>query len=197
MNKGGRHHYLHNSSAAHLLRRLIHLSGLLVLWFYYQCADQLAQFLKIPLPYLIYFCLLFIIILEILRLAQGWIIFGQRYYEKKNISAFAWSAIGMALVLLFAPEKEFAIPIISAYALGDPVLGELRRTKLPNIVIIMTGILFISGIWWLSSLWFGTPGWLALIMGFITVAAEWPCIPWIDDNALIQIIPLIVITILK
>ena len=36
----------------------------------------------------------------------------------------------------------------------------------------------------------GTPLWLAPIMAPLCVAAEWPRLRWIDDNATILLIPL-------
>lgn len=100
----------------------------------------------------------------------------------------------MGLVILFTTPK-FAIPIITAYAIGDPLLGELRETSLSKIWIAVIGVAVITGIWCFCSVWLGTPLWLAFIMGPITVAAEWPCLKWIDDNALMQLVPLLIIRV--
>ncbi len=192
----GGHTYSQGGLWAHLLRRVVHLSAILILWLYYQFGVPVADFFGISLTKLICFFLAIVLILEALRLYRGWTVFGQRNYEQKRISAVAWSAVGMALVLLFALGKMYTVPIICAYAIGDPLLGELRRTRLPKLVVAIIGILVISGIWWLSHIFFQTPGWLWLLMGPLTVAAEWPCLSWIDDNALMQIIPLVVVLIL-
>src|SRR5262249_4469210 len=156
---------------------------------------SVAYKIGISLSQLVWACLAVILLLEALRLYQGWTVFGQRHYEQNHLSAFAWGAIGMALVLLFAPGKQFAIPIIAAYAIGDPVLGELRRAAVHTIVVVAIGICVISSIWWLAHIKLGTPLWLAFLMGPLTVAAEWPCLRWIDDNALTQLVPLIVVTL--
>jgi hypothetical protein len=179
------HHYLRGGWVAHWLRRLVHLSGIFIVWIYYHYGT----------PFLVWVCLGIVLVLEILRLSRGWTIFGQRHYEKHCISAFAWGAIGMALVLLLAPGKAFAVPIIYAYAVGDPLLGELRSTRLHPLFVVLIGLLVISGIWWFSHLWLGTPAWLAFVMGPLTVAAEWPSLHWIDDNALMQLIPLLLVLI--
>lgn len=189
------HEYLHKGLTAHLLRRAIHLSSIFLLWFYYQYGISCANFLGVSLQQLVELCLGFVLTLELIRLRRGWLVFGQRSYEKNQISAFAWSAVGMALVLLFAPGKAFVIPIIAAYALGDPLLGELRRQKLPKMAVILIGIAVITGIWWLAYLQWGTPLWTLFVMGPVTVAVECVCFPWIDDNALMQIIPLIIVLI--
>lgn len=190
--KQGQHQYWRQKKGEHLFRRLVHMASILFLWLYYQYGARAAEFLHLSLNQLIYLCLGFILLLETLRLCGGWGIFGMREYEKKRISAFCWGAIGIALVFLFAPGKAFVIPIICAYALGDPFLGELRRTKLSKILVIILGVIFISAIWWLAHVWLDTPLWTVFIMGPATVAAEWPCFSWVDDNLLMQLVPLVI-----
>lgn len=184
MSISSRHHYVKGGRGAHALRRLVHLGVLIVLWMYYR---------YLPAPRLIWAILGVIVLLEMLRLWRGWAIIGQRDYERNHISAFTWGSVSLGLVLLFAPGKAFAVPIIAAYAIGDPLLGELRQTALPTGVIIVIGIVAISLIWGLCSVGLGTPLWLALPMGIVTVAAEWPCLKTIDDNALMQLIPLLLV----
>lgn len=196
MEKFTRHHYSHRGTAVHVLRRVIHLSGVLWVWLYYQYGAAVAAALHLNLKTLVAALLILILILETLRLSQGWVIYGQRQYEKKRISAFAWGAIGMALVLLLAPGKAFAAPIICAYAIGDPLLGELRALKWPKTIVVLIGIIVVSGIWWLAHHWLGTPFWWLFLMGPLTVAAEWFSFTWIDDNALMQLIPLAMVLII-
>lgn len=180
-------HPVHGGLAAHLLRRLVHLSSILVLWLYYRFGTQ----------ELVLGCLAAVLILELIRLNRGWSVFGQRPYEKGRLSAFAWSAVGIALVLLLLPEKRYAVPIICAYAIGDPLLGELRGAQLNKILVISAGILVIAAIWALAHLYLGTPLWLMWIMAPLTVAAEWPRLSWVDDNFLMQALPLLLILIVR
>lgn len=193
LHKAGAHQYLLGGFAAHLLRRMVHIGSLLVLWLYYQYGKTVASFFGLPLSLLIWLVLGCVLILEVLRLRERWTIFGQRQYERTRISAFTWGAVGMALVLLFAPGKQFAIPIITGYALGDPLLGELRRTTMPRMAVVLLGLIALGGVWGLAHIWLGTPLWLIFLMPPITLAAEWPCFTWIDDNALMQLIPLAII----
>ncbi len=190
MVKACAHQYARGGNAAHILRRAIHLGSVIFLWFYYQYSQIIARSMGLELSQLIWLCLALVLAFEALRLSRGWTVFGQRNYERNRISAFAWGVIGMALVLLFAPGKQFAIPIICAYAVGDPLLGELRRTSLARPVVILLGLIVIGGVWWLAHLWLGSPLWLVFLMPPVTIAAEWPCFNWIDDNALMQLIPL-------
>ena len=172
---------------AHLFRRVVHLLGLLILWLYYQFGPFLT---------LVWFCLGLVLLLESLRLMGGWTVFGQRTYEQKRVSAFAWSVIGMSMVFIFAPGKQFAIPIIVSYAIVDPCLGELRRYNLARPVVAAIGIGLVIAIWFIASINWPTPWWLWLLMGPLTVVAEWPCLKWIDDNALMQLLPLIVVSVI-
>lgn len=188
----------HGGFSAHLVRRLIHLSSLCIPWLYFSYAQSLADKIHLTPHALIYICLALVTLLEIFRLSAGWVMFGQRPYERKQVSAFAWGIYGMAVVLLGLPPA-YAIPIISAYALGDPFIGELRTNTLwPKSIIFILGVIFIALIWFICGWWLGTPLWLALPLSVITVAVEWPRFKWMDDNFLMQFIPfLIIISILK
>lgn len=180
-------HPIQGGLAAHLFRRSIHLASILVLWLYYRFGTT----------ELVLGCLAAVLILELIRLNRGWSVFGQRSYEKGRLSAFAWSAIGMALVLLLLPDKRYAVPIICAYAIGDPLLGELRCVNLNKILVAIAGIITIGVIWYAAHIYFGTPLWLMWIMAPLTVAVEWPRISWVDDNFLMQAVPLLLILILR
>ena len=50
---------------------------------------------------------------------------------------------------------------------------------------------------WLGCGYFlGTPYWMAILMGPVTMAAELPKLKWIDDNATMLLIPAAVVLIL-
>lgn len=167
----------------HYLRRAMHVGMILVPWLYYTY--------HIPVI-VIKILLVFVILVEIVRLKLGLQVFGQRSHEAKRISSFAWGAVSLFLVLLFA-DRQFAYPIIASCAFGDPLVGELRRFHFPSWLIAMIGILFIAGLWLLASLWLGTAWWWAIIMGPLIIASEWPNLKWIDDNGMMQLVPLIVV----
>lgn len=183
--------------SAHLFRRLIHLSNIFWPWLYYAYGNLLADILHSTARDLLWWIIVVLLAAEVLRLIGGWRVFGQRMYEKTSISAFTWGGISTALVLLYAPSKGYALAIITSYALVDPLLGELRAKKLPIYWIIFAGMTTVTLVWLFSSLFFNLAWWLAPIMGIITVAAEWPSLRWIDDNAMLQLIPLLVIKFLS
>ena len=51
------------------------------------------------------------------RVATGKVFFGLRPYEKKQLSAFAWAAIGITIAFLFFP-MEFVIPAVTGIGAG-------------------------------------------------------------------------------
>lgn len=180
----------------HWIRRLIHVFMLIIPFIYYYLGTTIASTLQLSPHVLVIIIVVLIFLLEVIRLFSNWTVFGQRAYEAKQISSFTWGALAIGLVLLFAPGKEYGIPIIVSWALGDPLLGELRRLKFPIRWVVIMGSVFIAGLWWISAWWFATPWWMALLMSPVTVAAEWPNLSWIDDNAMMQLIPLLVIFLL-
>ncbi|MFW0079238.1 MAG: hypothetical protein AB8Z16_01085 [Coxiella endosymbiont of Haemaphysalis qinghaiensis] len=82
------------------------------------------------LHYLLLAIIAIIILFEIVRLRCKWALWGQRKRERRGISSFSWTIISLFLVLLLAPGKQYAIPIIVSCFLVDPLFGELRRTRL-------------------------------------------------------------------
>lgn len=167
----------------HWVRRFLHV-GMIVVpgLYYYFGVSRLA----------LWVLLLLLIVLEMVRLVKGFQIFGQREHESKRISSFAWGAGALLIVLLFAP-KMFAYPIVATCALVDPLMGELRRFQLSSWSVAVAGVLLTMLIWLLAWHWLMTPWWWAIIMGPLSVAAEWPQLKWIDDNAMMQLIPLVVV----
>lgn len=180
----------------HLLRRLLHICSAVIPIIYYYWGQSIAAGIGLSAPAVIIIILFIIVLLELLRLGLGITVFGQRSHEKRQFSSFAWDAIGICLVLLFAPGKQFGIPIIWGCAFGDPFLGELKRLHLSKFIILILGIIFITLIWLLCHWFFGTPLWIAGLMGLITVLAEWPNIPWLDDNITMQFVPLLIVLLL-
>lgn len=190
------HDYSHQRITAHVLRRTVHLFSLVAPWIYYHYGQIIAAWFGLNLPQFVWICIAILLFLESLRLYFKITIFGQRDYERRHISAFIWAAVSMALVLLYAPGPEFGYPIVISFAIGDPLLGELRHTPLNTQWVILIGLLVIFVIWLICSFILATPLWLAFLMAPIIVAAEWPCLKWIDDNALMQLIPLAIILII-
>jgi hypothetical protein len=69
-------------------------------------------------------------------------------------------------------------------------MGEARRMGLDNRSVYAIGAVICGLIWLLCGYFFGTPYWMALLMGPLTMVAELPKLKWIDDNATMVLIPL-------
>ncbi len=162
---------------------------------YYAYAASLAAYLHLTPAWLVTIIVLVIVAFEILRLHFGWMIFGLRQHEAKQPASFAWGALAIGVVLILSPGREFAIPIIWACAFGDPFIGELRACQCPRYWVFVLGVLLVIAVWLIAFMWLGTPWWWALIMGPVTVIAESIYIKWVDDNALMMLVPLVLILI--
>lgn len=175
----------------HLARRLIHVSMIIFPVMYYLWGEIVASYWRIRPWQLVIIILGVVVVAEMLRIATGFIAFGQRQHERNHISSLAWGAIALVIVLLLSPQTRYSIPIVAGCALGDPVLGELRG-RVPTGVVAILGMLVVALLWWLCGIWMPIPWWLPLILSPVTVMAEWPNLRWCDDNAMMMLIPLAV-----
>ena len=169
----------------HWFRRAIHVSMAAIPFLYYHYAKQT--------PWLLLGALLLVALLEFFRLRFKFVFFGQREYEQRKISAFAWGMAGIILVLGFSPAPAYSIAIIVSCALGDPLIGELRRFTTKKWLINLIGCLCVMLVWLVCALAFGLSPWLVLFLPILTVFAEQIDLPWIDDNALMLLLPLLAI----
>ncbi|MCH9644806.1 MAG: hypothetical protein K0U23_08135 [Gammaproteobacteria bacterium] len=176
----------------HLFRRFIHVGIISIPLVYYYVVVSVANRYQFNPKIVVWVILVAIWIFEFFRIRYRKVLFAQRQHEATHLSSFGWGMSASCIVLLFAP-KAFAYPVLISCAIIDPLLGELRHLlKIPCLVAII-GILATIGIWYLTRAWLPIAWWWPLIMGPITVAAEWPNLKLIDDNAMIQLVPLVVV----
>ena len=204
INSAGRAH-LENTIGGkngHIFRRLIHVSMLVFPFVYYWYGNQISEHLttvferEISRESVVTFLLIFIVIVELGRLFLGITIFGQRDYEKKQISALAWGGVSICICFLFAPlggykEAYIGLPIIFTISIVDPLLGETRKILDSNKLIISIAFIVSFLIWFSCSIFLETPLWFSLIMPPLAIIAEWPSLKYIDDNATMILLPLI------
>lgn len=183
--------------SGHLLRRSIHLSMVLIPWAYYWHGDSLADSLSTSKERLLSIAVIALVLVEIIRLKFGLTMFGQRDYEAEQVSALAWGSIAIALTLFIAPGKEFGVPLIVSLALIDPLLGELRRSGMEVMKVNWICMAATLAIWICCWKLLATPLWLGIIITPLVVAAEYPRLRWIDDNATMLLIPLALIVVLS
>ncbi len=175
----------------HLFRRAFHIGMSFIPLVYYEYADELSDLASISELQLVSLLTFGIAFSEAVRLKLGITIFGQRDYESKQVSALAWGGLAVGLTFLTLSEyPELVWPLILSLSLGDPFLGEVRRKVNTPRTVFISGSIFLAIIWIACWYQLGTPIWMAVFMGPLCVAAEWPRLRWIDDNATMLLIPL-------
>lgn len=163
---GKKHFHYGLTHSEHNLRRLWHIS-MFGAFSYYLVPENMISIGSFSLDKNFVLLGLYFIIafFEVLRLNGKWTISLFREYEQDRVSAPFWFCTTAALLILLAPQW-FAVPIITATTIGDPVLGELRLRKVrkyPVYGILVCLIPFIV---------FGYNPALALILAASATAAE-------------------------
>lgn len=179
---------------AHIARRLFHALMIIVPFFYYYFFTNHFSEKYLHLAILAFIFLVFLF--EKLRIRMKLVLFAQKLHEASRISAFAWTMLSLGIILLFAPVY-FAVPIIFTCAFVDPLLGEMRLRHFNKKNIIAAGIFVALIIWIVCAVIYHFPFWFGIILAPLSIAAEWPNLKWIDDNAMMLILPLMVVMILK
>ena len=175
----------------HLFRRGFHIGMSIIPFVYFEFGEKIADYLSITVVQVVSLLTLILVFGEAIRLKLGITIFGQRDYESHQVSALAWGGFAVGLTFLILPESpELVWPLILSLSLGDPFLGEIRRKGLESKSVFLWGAIFIALIWVACFYRLDTPIWMALVMGPLCVASEWPRLRWIDDNATMLLIPL-------
>ena len=181
----------------HVLRRSVHLGMMGIPFLFFEFGESVADSLSLELNQVVAGVVLIALVLEAVRLRIGLTVFGQRDYEAHQISALAWGAVGIGFVLLLVPIEAYAWPLIASLALGDPLMGELRRKDVGtrNVMLYATALLLL--IWVTCHFLFATPLWMAFILAPVCMISEWPRLTYIDDNATMLLIPLALVLLLE
>ena len=185
----------------HAFRRLTHVSMAAIPLIYYTRGDDLAGYFSVGPDELASYIFILVLVIEAIRLRFGIVIVGQREYESKQISAFAWGAFAVCLALLVTGMEPFVsgsgiksgiygIPLIFGLTFVDPLMGEIKRQKQDMRLAIITGLAASYAIWIGCSFWLGTPLWTCILLAPLTVLGELPRIKYIDDNATMILLPL-------
>jgi hypothetical protein len=174
---------------AHIVRRMLHLSMIFIPVVYYFFLIPHFSHEVLRNSMLVFLCA--VLLFEIIRIRLGFVFFAQRLHEATHFSAFGWTMISIAFVLLFSPAMPYTFAIIGSCALADPIVGELRQWRIEKKKIIMVGLLVVLGVWATIAYLCGISYYWGLLMAPITIAAEWPSLEWIDDNALMLLVPLV------
>jgi len=131
---------------------------------------------------------------EAYRIHRGWLFFGLRDYEKKRVAGYFWGALGYVIALLFF-EERFAMLTILGTTLGDPVLGEMRRTDWKKWAPVAGfGVWCAIALVCVFVLGLTTPLLFIPLGAVLAVGAESVKDKWIDDNFLMNIVPLLALS---
>ena len=181
----------------HVLRRSVHLGMVAIPFAYFEFGPSVAETLQVSVDQLVAGFVLLLVVVEALRLRLGITVFGQRDYEANQISALAWGGFAIGMVLLLAPAPGYAWPLIVSLALGDPFMGELRRKGMDDRSVMMYATSLILAIWMVSWWTVDTPLLMCFLLAPVCMAAEWPRLTYIDDNATMVLIPLALVLLLE
>ena len=144
--------------------------------------------------YLVGIFWLSIILIEYFRLSGAFTLDGMRDYEDTRVAGFVWFATGTCMILFFYEmgifPEIFAVSTIIMASFVDPLIGEVNR-KYGDKEGILAGLIgsFVIYQMILGVLFYSFVG------SVVAVIVERPKFKWLDDDLLIQIFPIVVMTI--
>jgi hypothetical protein len=220
--QSGMHEYM-GGYKAHIFRRVYHVCVFtLIAPLFYWYFDDVADAMNISVPKLLSIIIIVQIIAEAVRIHFGFIIFGMREYERKQVCAQAWGTVSTCIVFLLAYPRAYSIspafypdrddttynqrhacyaqvglPIVWSLGFGDPLIGELKRLGFDAKQRSVIACAVLICVYVISALWCGTAWWLAIIIPPIAIAAEYPSLKVIDDNGMMLLVPLLVTLVLE
>lgn len=178
---------------AHIFRRILHIAIIFVPLIFYQLRNTVEAKTVHDIIIVAIFFLLFIF--EFLRARFPFLLFAQRMNENNRISAFSWTVFSLGMILIFSPSEAYSYAIIVSCALVDPWLGEMRAREANKLLSLAIGITIVFLVWYFAArIYHISPLW-AFLMAPLTVALEWFKTAWIDDNALMLLVPLIIVAL--
>jgi len=144
--------------------------------------------------YLVGIFWLSILLIEYFRLNGVFTLDGMRDYEDTRIAGFVWFATGTCMILFFYEigifPEIFAVSTIIMASFIDPLIGEVNR-KYGDKEGILAGLVgsFVIYQMILGVLFY------SLVGSVVAVIVERPKFKWLDDDLLIQIFPIMAMTI--
>ena len=135
-----------------------------------------------------------IVLIEYFRLNGVFTLDGMRDYESSRVAGFVWFATGTCTIFFFYeigvfPEIFAASTIVMA-SFVDPLIGECNK-KYGDLQGFLAGIIASVLIYQLiiGNIFY------SLIGGLVAVLVERPKFKWLDDDLLMQIFPVLIMTI--
>lgn len=134
------------------------------------------------------------LVVEILRLT-GWVqLVGIRDYERRQISAYFWGGTALALGLLFFPAP-FVVVAMCGMAWVDPLCSYTRQVGgYPLLPLLLYGVIAFFGLVLLLEAPLSVILLLSAAATGVAIAFEYPTWPFLDDDFVMQMAPLLVMT---
>ncbi|MEC8706694.1 MAG: hypothetical protein VXX45_00110 [Candidatus Thermoplasmatota archaeon] len=135
-----------------------------------------------------------IILVEYFRLSGYFKLDGMRDYESSRVAGFVWFATGTCTILFFyeigAFPEIFVVSTILMASFVDPLIGECNK-KYGDLQGIFAG--FFASLF-IYQLIIGVL-FYSIVGSIVAVLIERPKFKWLDDDLLMQIFPVVVMTI--
>jgi len=178
------------------VRRLVHTCIPVALVYYAAPADT---WIGIDKTIILLGLLLFLTIFELVRLSYQIRIFGFRDYEMDTIGAYLWVGIGLTLAFLFF-DFIFVVPAVLGMAWVDPLNAVLRSrgSKLypwaPFLCYVTIALLALT---YLSDFAIQKTALISVMGAISAIAAEHWKAKLIDDDFLMLVVPLVIMTMVS
>ncbi len=170
------------------IRMASHISTFMLV-FYYWLPEELLGFHNL---YALLSLTILVVAADLIRIVFNIDVPGQRWYEKKRISALAWVFIGASMIIALFPAY-LVIPSILSMAFVDPMLSlrwkEGRALSLMSISFLMAFFIFFVSLFQFSSWGIHLAFFFSLIAGFTVLVSEKPRAYHIDDDFLLLVVP--------
>ena len=172
------------------LRRFCHIACSCIPVFYFLILSPQLNYSKIVLHQLLLSALAVILMLDGARLAFGVTVIGQRDYEQYRYASLTGLLVGMVLVFWWAPYHQLAIAVILTATLVDPVMGVMRRCNCSFLIRCVVGVGLVILLWVGVGVLEVMPMICVVMLAALPVFIENYQLTWLDDNFLMQVIPL-------
>lgn len=135
--------------------------------------------------------------IEIARFALSLQLFGMRRYEGQRVSAYAQGLLGLAFGIFVIQDPRIVVPVFLGMAWIDPLAAFCRRrAQSPFIPVAAYFVTFFAASRVLESFspWYTLV--YALVATGLAMAVEGPRLPQVDDDLLMQVVPMVALYVL-
>ncbi len=134
--------------------------------------------------------------IEIARIALGIKLFGMRPYEGQRVSAYAQGLLGLTFGLFVIQDARIVIPVFLGMAWVDPLAAFCRRRNVSRIVPTAAYfVIFVAASVLLRSFSLDFLFLYGIVATASAILMEGPLIPQVDDDLLMQVVPMTVLAL--